>query len=48
MELEVIEGSCAPPEAMQVEPEGCSVGGMMIGCCIIHFWCWEPGSGLCC
>jgi len=48
MELEVVEGSCVPKAAVQVEPEGCSEGGFVIGCCIIHFWCWEPGTGLCC
>ena len=50
MKLEVIEGSCSG----DIEPipkdgtEGCSEGGFMIGCCIIHYWCWDPGHGLCC
>jgi hypothetical protein len=52
MELEVIEGSCdaelQPKIAGDVQPTGCSEGGFMIGCCIIHYWCWEPGHGLCC
>lgn len=50
MELEVIEGKCAipPVEAADIQPSGSSTEGVMIGCCIIHFWCWEPGTGLCC
>ena len=52
MELEVIEGSCdaelQPRIAGDVQPAGCPEGGFIIGCCIIHFWCWEPGHGLCC
>jgi len=52
MELEVIEGSCdaelQPKIAGDVQPTGCSEGGFMIGCCIIHYWCWDPGHGLCC
>ncbi|ADN37277.1 hypothetical protein Mpet_2533 [Methanolacinia petrolearia DSM 11571] len=27
------------------DPEGCS--SSLLGCCIIHFWCWESGSGCC-
>ena len=52
MELEVIEsGGCnveIEPKAMaSVESiSGCS--SFMVGCCIIHFWCWDPGQGLCC
>ena len=46
MELEVIEGKCAEQPVEEIM--GCSVDGFMIGCCIIHFWCWEPGTGLCC
>ena len=46
MELEVVEGKCA--EEPVIEAMGCSEGGFMIGCCIIHFWCWERGHGLCC
>ncbi|MBU7013058.1 MAG: hypothetical protein HXS46_20450 [Theionarchaea archaeon] len=54
MKLEIVEGSCTPEEPVQsigsltLEPSGCSEGGFIIGCCIIHFWCWEPGHGLCC
>ena len=51
MQLEVIEsGKCeaeVQPVAAYAEAlSGCS--SFMIGCCIIHFWCWEPGAGLCC
>jgi len=45
MELIVVEsGKC---QEVPDEPEG-GCTSFMIGCCIIHFWCWEPGSGLCC
>ena len=47
MQLEVVEsGKCA--EEPEIAAMGCPEGGFMIGCCIIHFWCWEPGHGLCC
>ncbi|MGC1121463.1 MAG: hypothetical protein WBA22_10260 [Candidatus Methanofastidiosia archaeon] len=53
MQLEIVEsGGCAEePVAMVaggIEPMGCPEGGFIVGCCIIHFWCWEPGHGLCC
>jgi hypothetical protein len=52
MELEVVEGSCSSAvqstAAGGVEPMGCPEGGFIVGCCIIHFWCWSPGHGLCC
>ena len=50
MELEVVEGSCAEEPVLMAgaTPAGCPEGGFIIGCCIIHFWCWEPGHGLCC
>jgi len=51
MELEVVEGSCSSsiqPRVGDVEPAGCPPGGFLWGCCIIHYWCWESGQGLCC
>ena len=49
MGLEVLEaGKCntiPEPEAVVM---GCPGGGFFYGCCIIHFWCWDAGHGLCC
>ena len=44
MKLDVIEpaGFCGP------ENKDTPCDSFMVGCCIIHFWCWEPGSGACC
>ena len=44
MELEILE----MPIAEDSEASSCEEGGNMIGCCIIHFWNWDPGHGLCC
>ena len=52
MQLEVIESGKCDAEPVPVAPayaesiSGCE--NFMIGCCIIHFWCWDPGQGLCC
>ena len=48
MELEVIEASGGLCTGQEEKDLGCPEGGLLIGCCIIHFWCWEPGHGLCC
>lgn len=47
MELEVIEGKCEINDTgVDDEVMGCS--SFMYGCCIIHFWCWDAGTGACC
>ncbi|MBU6999975.1 MAG: hypothetical protein HXS51_04370 [Theionarchaea archaeon] len=46
MQLEVVESGRCAEEPVAMAASGCT--DFMIGCCIIHFWCWEPGQGLCC
>ncbi len=48
MELEVVEPAGGLCEIFFQKEAGCSEVEYFIGCCIIHFWCWEPGTGLCC
>ncbi|MGD2249287.1 MAG: hypothetical protein PVF58_12845 [Candidatus Methanofastidiosia archaeon] len=47
MQLEIVE-----PAGEKCSGDGsgdpCQPGGFWWGCCIIHYWCWEPGVGLCC
>lgn len=46
MELVVVESKGKCVEELEVAPMGCTE--FMVGCCIIHFWCWDAGDGLCC
>ncbi len=49
VELEVIESKkCEPIDEPAAVVMGCDPGGFFYGCCIIHFWCWDVGQGLCC
>jgi hypothetical protein len=44
MNLEVIESG-----ERDFEPAGmCQNFEFFSACCIIHFWGWEPGTGVCC
>lgn len=54
MKMEVIEEGKKSkkksnvPEVKSSSCGKCEEGGTLLGCCIIHFWCWEGGHGACC
>jgi len=47
MNLEVIESGITSPASREIIPV-CDPNEFFSACCIIHFWGWEPGTGMCC
>jgi hypothetical protein len=47
MKMEVVEPGNTTSASL--EPAGiCDQWEFFSACCIIHFWGWEPGQGVCC
>lgn len=46
MKIEVIDAGKAADENDSCG--GCREWGFLLGCCLVHFWSWDAGHGLCC